>query len=137
MTKPSLSITLALALATTIGFVSGYFFHFKYGVELPAARQALAESHAQERVLEAYKDVLQTKSAHETLASIRSIEQLQELQSRFRNGAIAAVDRFAEIAQQATDPNERVLAQHLLPSANEIRAHISAASAPSLATEKP
>lgn len=130
-------MTLALALATTIGFVSGYIFHFRYGTELSAARQALAENHAQERVLEAYKDVLQTKSAYENLASIESIEQLQELQSRFKTGAIAAVDRFTEIAQQTTNPKERVLAQHLLPSVNELRGQISSASVPSSATAKP
>ena len=137
MTKLPISITLALALATTIGFVSGYIFHFKFGTELPAARQALAESHAQERVMEAYKDVLQTKSAYETLASIDSIEELQELQSRFKTGAIAAADRFTEIAQHTTNPKERVLAQHLLPSVDELQAQISSASAPSSTNGKP
>jgi hypothetical protein len=135
MTKIPLSLTLAISVAASLGFIAGYTFHLTKGAELPAARQALIESQAGHRVLDAYKEVLIAKGMYEALAPVNSVEQLQSLKSRSKAGTLETTDRFEAIAKEAADPRERFLAQQFMPSIKELRvaldAPASATSAPS------
>lgn len=76
------------------------------------------------------------KAMDDALAALNSIEQVQLLESRSRTGILATIDRFSEIAKEATDPRERYIAQQFLPLANQNRASIEASplfSSPSAA----
>ena len=137
MTKIPLSLTLAISVAAAVGFIAGYTFHLTRGAELPAARQALVESQASQRVLDAYKEVLIAKGMYEALAPVNSIEQLQSLKSRSKAGAIETTDRFAAIAKESADPRERFLAQQFMPSIKEARASLDAPASATSATSQP
>jgi hypothetical protein len=134
MGKVPLSLTVALAVATTLGFIGGYVVHSRLGTELPAARQALIESQTGQRVLDAYKEIIQAKAMYDVLATVNSVEQVQLLKSRSKAGVLATIDHFVEIAKDATDPRERLLAQQFLPLANETRVRIETSPSPSSAS---
>ncbi len=126
MTKTSLSTTLAIAIAALVGFVGGYLFHFKFGQELPAARQALIEQEVSRRVLDAYLEIVQAHATHKTLTSVKSIEEMTVLQGRSKLAVLATIDRFSQVASEAEDRRERLFAQVMLPSALKLRDEINA-----------
>ena len=119
-------MTLALAVTASAGFAGGYLFHLNFGQELPAARQALIQRDASQRVLDAYAEILQAQSIHTTLASTRSIEEMQGLKGRSRQAVLTAIERFSRIAGEAEDRRERLLAQAFLPEAAKIKAALDA-----------
>lgn len=121
MNKIPLPLTLTIATAASLGFVAGYLFHSSFGMELSAARQALAEKEASQRVLDAYGAIIQTDATYKTLSSIKSIDEMNTLQARSKQAVLETLDRFNRIAEEADDRREKFLAQQLLPSTQKIR----------------
>jgi len=126
MPKTQLSIVFTIALAASLGFVGGYLFHVKFGMELPAARQALLEASVGQRVLDAYKQVLEAHANQKTLSSVKSIEDLKVLQARSKQATLATIEDFTRHANEAEDRREKLMAQLFLPQALKIRDEVNA-----------
>lgn len=127
MNKVPLPLTLTISAAASLGFAGGYLFHSGFGMELPAARQAVVEREVSQRVLDAFAEVLQAEATHKTLSSPKSMEELSGLQAWSKKTVLATIERFERIAEGADDRREKFLAQQFLPSAQKIRDEISAA----------
>jgi len=121
-----LSIALAVSVAASIGFAGGYVFHLKFGQELPAARQALIEREASQRVLNAFEEVLRANATHKAISSVKSFDETKALQGRSKQAVLSTIERFSRIAGEAEDRRERLLAQEFLPQVTRIREALDA-----------
>lgn len=128
MSKIPLSLTLTISAAASLGFVGGYLFHSGFGMELPAARQALVEQEVSQRVLDAYRQIIEAEANYKTLSSVKSMDQMNALQARSKVTVLETIDRFNRVAEGADDRREKFLAQQFLPSAQRIRDAINAGS---------
>lgn len=127
MTKVPLSLTITIAVATAFGFVGGYLFHLGFGTELPAARQALVEMRSSERVLDAYRAILEAEAMHKALTTEKSMEEMRQIRARSKTVVLESVDRFIQISSGAQDRREKLLAEAFLPGAMKIREAVTAA----------
>ena len=124
MNKLSLSIPLAIALATSVGFVSGYLFYANYGEARSAAMDAVMATQDTQRVLDSYQRMMSPLEAHRRLQKVNSLADIDVLRGEYRDTALQRIDAF-ERQVQGHEFYKAALAP-LLEDAGKARKELSA-----------
>jgi 3-hydroxyisobutyrate dehydrogenase-like beta-hydroxyacid dehydrogenase len=127
MSTVSVSVVVALAAASAVGFAGGYVFHATVGTERSAARQAVFEAQSTQRVLQAFEPVIHNSQVHKELSAVQSLADAQRLTVKYKEATLRSVESFERGASQLELPRERALAVPFLQEAHRIRGVISAA----------
>ena len=120
---PSHRITtpVALAVACSLSFALGYLFNRAFGFERSAARQATVEANASQRVLSKYAHLLQTQLVFSELEQVTTLEQLENLRSRYKSAVISSAEDFERQASTLELPEEKRVAEALVAEAVRIK----------------
>jgi len=123
----SVSVVVALGLAAAIGFVGGYVFHATAGAEISAARQAVLESQATQRVLQSFEPVLINSQMHKELSAVQSLEDAKRLTAKYREATLRSIEYFEHSVGKLELPKDRALAAPFLQEVQQIRSSVRAA----------
>lgn len=99
MNKISLSIPLAMGLATSVGFVSGYLFYANYGEARSAAVDAVMATQDTQRVLDSYQRLMFPLEAHRRLEKVNSLADIAVLRGEYRNTILQRIDELERQVQ--------------------------------------
>ena len=126
MNKLPVSIVIALALSTTLGFACGYLFYAAFGEARAAAAQAVWDARETQRVLQAYSPIVITSRFHAELVAAKTPQDLDVLRQNYRDATLRNISSFERQAGQLELLKDRALAESFLKEAAKIRRELEA-----------
>ena len=117
MKNLTVSAAVALGVATSLGFISGYLFHAGFGEARSVATQAIFEARETQRILQAYEPIVITSRFYEELKDVKTIHDASELQEKYRAATLRNIAVFESQVAQLDLPKDRALAVPFLEKA--------------------
>jgi hypothetical protein len=116
-----------MAVACSVCFAAGYVFHQMFGFERDAARQAVFEARAIQRVIAAYSPVINNHAVFAELSSVSTLDGLAALRRKYREATVSAVEFYERQAATLEFPEEKRFAKAFVEEAARIKAVVTAA----------
>lgn len=126
MRTNSISTVVVMAVACSVCFASGYVFHLTFGFERNAARQAVFEAQAVQRVFAAYSLVIGNHTVFVDLSRVRTLDGLAALRKKYREATVSAAEAYERQASTLEFPEEKRFAKVFVEEAARIKAEVTA-----------
>jgi hypothetical protein len=120
------STPLAFAIACCTSFAAGYSFHLEFGFERTAARQAVVEAQAFQRVAAAYSIVILNHGEFLELSKVTTLEELNTHRQKRKQSTVRAAEFFIRRAAALELQEEKRFAEPFAQEAARIKASVEA-----------